>query len=107
MKRKAKSIVISSYNTGIQNNNQKAIIDAKGFVNGILIENCSYIEVHNLTITANAGGMETSGGKLPDMSCGVLVQTSNPGIFENITLSNVVIKDIFYEEPGFKRGAMR
>ncbi len=100
-----KPIVILSYNTGIQNNNQKAIIDAKGFAHGILLENCSNIEVHNLTITANAGGMKTSDGKMSDMRCGILVQTSNPGTFESITLSNVVIKGIFYEEPGFIRGA--
>jgi hypothetical protein len=101
----AKPIVVSSYNPGVQNDIQKAIIDAKGFANGILLENCSYIEVHNLTITANAGGMESTAGKTPEMRCGILVQTSNPGTYENIVLSNLVIKDIFYEERGFKRGA--
>lgn len=102
----AKSIVISSYNAGIQkNSNQKATIDAKGFANGILLENCSYIEVCNLSITANAGGMNPSEGKTPDMRCGVLMQTSTKGTFGNIILSNLLIKDIFYEEPGFNRGA--
>jgi hypothetical protein len=101
----AKPIVISGYNSGVQSNNQKPVIDAKGFANGILLENCRNIEIHNLTITANAGGMQISGGKTPDMRCGVLVQTSNPGTFGNIVLSNLTVKDIFYEEPGFKRGA--
>jgi hypothetical protein len=100
-----KPVVISSYNSGIQNDIQKAIIDAKGFANGILLENCSYIEVHNLTITANAGGMESTAGKTPEMRCGILVQTSNPGIYGNIKLLNTTVMDIFYEEPGFKRGA--
>jgi hypothetical protein len=38
------------------------------------------------------------------MRCGVLVQTSQPGNYENIVLSGLIIKDIFFEDPGFKRG---
>lgn len=98
-------IVISTYKMGNQSSVKLATIDAKGFPNGILLENCSHIDVTNLIITANSGGMKTVDGKIPDMRCGVLVQASNRGTFGNIVLSNLKISDIFYEEPGFIRGA--
>jgi hypothetical protein len=48
--------------------------------------------------------MKMVDGKMPDMRCGVLVQTTESGTFGNITLSDLVIKDIFYEEEGYVRG---
>ncbi len=97
-------IVISSYKWGNQSTGKLATIDAKGFPNGILLENCSHIEVTNLIITANSGGMKTTDGKTPDMRCGVLVQTTKPGNYSKIRLIGLQVKDIFYEEPGFIRG---
>ncbi len=97
-------IVISSYSSGIKSVDKRATIDAKGFPNGILLENCSHIEVSHLIITANAGGMKVSGGKTPDMRCGILVQATSPGKYGQINLSDISVKDVFYEEPGFTRG---
>ena len=97
-------IVISSYSSGNKSVGNRATIDAKGFPNGILLENCSHIELRNLIVTANAGGMKASGGTTPDMRCGILVQTSKPGICDNIVLSNLAVKDVFYEDQGFNRG---
>jgi len=97
-------IVISSYNLGGQPAGKLATIDAKGFPNGILLENCSHIDVTNLMITASAGGMKTLDGKTPEMRCGVLVQTTKPGNYGQIELIGLQVKDIFYEEPGFIRG---
>jgi hypothetical protein len=98
-------VVISSYNRGNQSSESLATIDAKGFPHGILLENCSYIDVTNLMITAIAGGMKTLEGKTPDMRCGVLVQNTKPGNYGQIRLTGLQIRDIFYEEPGFIRGA--
>jgi len=97
-------IVISSYNWGNQSAGKPATIDAKGFPNGILLENCSHVDVINLIITANSGGMKTANGKTPDMRCGILVQTTKPGNYGQIRLVGLLVKDIFYEEPGFIRG---
>jgi len=98
------SIVISSYKLSGQLTGKLATIDAKGFPNGILLENCSHIDVTNLIITANSGGMKTTDGKTPDMRCGVLVQTTKPGNYGYVRLIGLQVKDIFYEEPGFIRG---
>lgn len=97
-------IVISTYQSGKTFTGQRAIVDAKGAANGILLQDCSFIEVSGLQISGNAGSMRMVDGKMPDMKCGVLVQTTESGTFGNITLSDLVIKDIFYEEEGYVRG---
>jgi hypothetical protein len=97
-------IVISSYQPGQSSGNERAAIDAKGTANGILLENCSFIEVSRLELSANAGPVKMVDGKLPDMRCGILVKTTGPGTFGNITLSSLIIKDVFYEEEGYIRG---
>ena len=38
------------------------------------------------------------------MRCGVLVTTTRPGDYVNIELENLNVHDVFYENPGFKRG---
>lgn len=97
-----KPIVITSYQ--ISANKEQAKIDAKGFANGILLLNCSFIEVNNLFITANGGGMEPVNDKLPNMRCGVLVTTNYANKFTGISLVNLKVKDVYYEEAGFTRG---
>ena len=97
-------IVISSYRSGNPTENKRALIDAKGLPFGILLENCSYVVLNNLEITSNAGKIQLVDGQFSDMKCGVLVQTTKAEIYNQITLSDLVIRDIFYEEPGFVRG---
>jgi hypothetical protein len=95
-------IVITSYQMGTPH--EQAKIDAKGFANGILLQNCSFVEVKNLSITANGGKTEAVNGKLPDMRCGVLVTANYAGKFVGISLIKLTVKDVYYEEAGFTRG---
>lgn len=90
-------LVVSSYPLG----EQKALINAKGRLSAILVENSSHVVIHNLALTANAGALES-----PDqaMRCGALLVASAPGSFEGFLLSNLHIYDVFYEEPGYVRG---
>lgn len=83
-------------------NDKKATIEAAGYFNGILIQDCAHIRVANLEITANGKGTDTTVDE--DMRCGVLVKTSKTGTYENITLEGLDIHDVFYEDPGFRRG---
>lgn len=97
---KSKTIVISSYI--VSESTIKPIINAKDHLAGIVLINCSHIKVEGLTIVAN-------GGKAPKktkkgLRCGVLVTTSKAGVFQNISLENLEVKDIFYEKPNFQRG---
>ena len=97
---KSKPIVISSYI--VSDSNVKPIINAKDEQGGIILVNCSHIKVDGLTIVANGGKAlkKTKTG----MRCGILVTTSKAGVFQNIRLVNLEVKDIFYENPNFQRG---
>lgn len=97
---KSKPIVISSYM--VSGSTMKPVINAKDHLGGIVLVNCSHIKVDGLTIVAN-------GGKAPKKTkkgirCGVLVTTSKAGVFQNISLENLEVKDVFYENPNFQRG---
>jgi hypothetical protein len=94
-------IVISSYVTN--ENKNRALIDAKGFYAGVLVENCSFVEIKNLVIQANGGGMINESDKDRDMRCGILVQATKSGLYEHVGITGVTVKDIFYENPGFIR----
>ncbi|NME70435.1 right-handed parallel beta-helix repeat-containing protein [Flammeovirga aprica] len=79
---------------------EKAIIDAKGFANGILLENVSNVKVENIQVEANGGAIT----KDMKMRCGVLYTTSSDGDYENVTLEHLIVKDIFCNAPGLERG---
>jgi hypothetical protein len=97
---KDKPIVITSYDWESCPFQRRATINAKGFLNGIELINCSHIKVDNVEIIADGGCHEKNG----QMRCGVLVVTTKTGQFENITLHNLSIHNIFYENYGFVRG---
>lgn len=91
-------VIVSAY----YNQGENAHIDAAGYRNGILLQNCSNIVVKNILITANGGGVKEE--KRQDMRCGILVAPTRKGNYENIVLKNIAIKDVFFEDPGFNRG---
>ena len=96
-------IVVSSYQVSDAPGDARAIIDAKGWAAGVLLKNCAHVEVGNLLITANAGGMKSGQTENLDMRCGVLITATQPGTFVGCTLTNLVVRDIFFEPPGFVR----
>lgn len=100
---KKQLIEISSYQDSNIKSDKQPIINAKGFRNGILLENCSYIKVSNLTVTADAGGIKNGKERKKDMRCGVFITTSKEGTYKNIELSNLLVKDVFFGEKGITR----
>lgn len=94
-------IVISSYWDGLSSQTPAATINAASFLSGIQLENCSFIHVDKLNITANGGGVYTPSIATENMRCGVLVRSTRMGNYSNITLSDLYIHDIFYQNPGF------
>jgi hypothetical protein len=98
-----KPVVISSYVTREESRGLPAVIDAKGFAAGVLLNNCAQIELSNLRITANGGGMKSPGAAKAGMRCGVLIQADERGEYAGFTLANLTVRDVFYEEPGFTR----
>jgi len=102
-------ISISNYNSHLNNNSP--IIDSKGHIAGIYIEDSSNISISNLFITANGGGVVEQYPNLKTsrsvdrsiMRSGILVNVSSDNTFKNISVDRVVIKDLFFEDEGFIR----
>ncbi|WP_281612772.1 right-handed parallel beta-helix repeat-containing protein [Flammeovirga sp. SubArs3] len=102
--RKNKWIEISNYQSKDDKSDALPIIDAKGYFNGILIKNSSFIKVTNLEVTANAGGVDEAKVNKNTMRCGILVLSDQVGEYENITIDHVKVRDVFLMDEGFKRG---
>lgn len=79
-----------------------AIIDFKGEANGILIEDSCYIKISNINVKAN--GYYTLSKQTSKMRCGILITSNKSQRMNNITLSEVSVFDVFYENSGFARG---
>lgn len=77
-----------------------AQINFKSFANGILIEDCSFIDVSDLRLTGNG---YTEPAETSDMRCAVLVRNTDQPNMKGISLSHLQIKDVYYENPGFVR----
>jgi hypothetical protein len=96
-------IVISTYANSETATNTFATIDAAGHAAGLFLRNAAYVQIENLQITGNGGGLISRAPGIRDMRCGVLVQADRPGDYAGFSLSNLVIHDVFYEAPGFAR----
>jgi hypothetical protein len=94
-------IVIIAIDWKENKSKQPAIIDFKGQANGILIEDCSFITISNIILTGNGYTQENKNLK---MRCGLLITSKNSKLIEHILIKNITIKDVFYENYGFKRG---
>jgi len=104
--KKSKPIIITNYIADNIFKNQLPFINTKDALNGLLIIDCSYIEIYNLKISATT--IDNNNGqinKIPSKRCGVLITTKNTGIYSHISLQNLIIKNVFYEKQGFTRPA--
>lgn len=98
-------IVISTYADEAAATNRFAAIDAAGYAAGVILRNAAHVQIQNLQITGNSGGMRPESRGNRDMRCGLLVQVDRPGDYAGFSLSNLVIRDVYYEAPGFVRTA--
>ena len=96
-------IEISNYK--IDGNSKLPIINSKGKIASIFIENSSNIKINNLEITANGGGPnEYLHKKLKtDLRAGILYLVTDNKIHSDLEISYVNLRDIFYENPGYER----
>lgn len=99
-----KDITITNY-IGRSESNDKPIIDANGLLSAILIENSSDINISNIHITGNGGNESANPHKLikTDLRAGVLYIVSDNLIHKNLTIDNVDLKNIFFQDEGFER----
>lgn len=94
-------IVITSIGWNDTDSKNPAIIDFKNLANGILMEDCSFIEISNIALTANGYTQEDKNGI---MRCGILLTANKSKRVEHILIQNMTIHDVYFENPGFIRG---
>ena len=99
-----KNITITNY-IGRSESNDKPIIDANGLLSAILIENSSDINISNIHITGNGGNESANPHKLikTDLRAGILYIVSDNLIHKNLSIDNVDLKNIFFQDEGFER----
>ena len=98
---KAEPITISSYWDGLPSETQPATINGASYLSALQLEDCSYINVSKLKLTANGGGFVIPSLADKKIRCGVLVRTTKIGDNREIHLSNLTISDVFFYDPGY------
>ncbi len=90
----------------VDNNRKIPTINSKGKVAAIFIENSSKIIIRNIEITANGGGPNKFLHKKikTDLRTGILYLVTDKEIHNNLNISDVKIRDVFFENPGYVRG---
>lgn len=91
-------IQIASYGSG----ERKAIINPGDEHYGIFLENCSFIEISDISIHTTQPAKPIK-DNIQAMRCGILVNASDKGIYEHFFLKNLSIKDIFFESEIYER----
>lgn len=90
-----KPVIVSSYD--LENGeNSLPLIDAKGYIAAIQVENGSNFKISNLELVSDAGTPKDT--EANTMRYGVLVVADKPGQYPNIQLKNLKIHHIFATE---------
>ena len=96
-------IEISNYDS--DGNSELPIINSKGKIAAIFIENSSNIKIRNLEITADGGGANKYLHKKlkTDLRAGILYLVTDKKLHSGLDIYSVNIRDIFYEDYGYER----
>jgi hypothetical protein len=95
-------ILITSVAWNSGESSMPSIIDFKGYPNGILIEDSSFLHISNIELTGN--GYYEDSKTDAKMRCGVLIRNNKATLMQHITIKNIHINNVYYENYGFERG---
>ena len=108
-------VVVSTWGTDDGAEDSYATINAKGRLFGLHIINSSHLRVEDVIIEANGGAVndwqrrehqklvKKGTREKTMMRVGVIVEADKPGTFEGVTLDNLIVQNVFYNNPGFQR----
>lgn len=96
-------IVISGY--AFQDHTERPTVDAGDSLNALLIQDASFIEIKGVNFTASTPYRAVSTNNKAEMRCGILVETTQETLFEQIVLQDVKVHDVYYHAQGFTRTA--
>lgn len=94
-------IIVTSITWKDNDLNTFATIDFKNQANGISLQDSSFIEISNITLTGNGYTQENKNLK---MRCGLLVTAQKSKFIEHILIKNITVQNVFYENLGYIRG---
>ena len=96
-------IEISNYDS--DGNSELPIINSKGKIAAIFIENSSKIKISNVEITADGGGLNKYLHKKlkTDLRAGILYIVTDKKLHSGLDILSVNIRDVFYEDAGYER----
>ena len=96
-------IEISNYDS--EGNSELPIINSKGKIAAIFIENSSKIKISNVEITADGGGQNKYLHKKlkTDLRAGILYIVTDKKLHSGLDILSVNIRDVFYEDAGYER----
>jgi len=96
-------IEISNYDA--DGNSELPIINSKGKIAAIFIENSSKIKISNVEITADGGGANKYLHKKlkTDLRAGILYLVTDKKLHSGLNILSVNIRDVFYEDSGYER----
>ncbi len=96
-------IVFASYPPAAGPGDLRATVDGRGYVAAVHLKNSRHIRISDLVVTADGGGLRSGHPAKAEMRCGVLVEADATGRYEGFQLTNLWVKDVAFEEPGFVR----
>ena len=99
----AAPIVFSSYAPAGVAKDARATIDGRGCVAAMQIKNSRHIQISNLVLTADGGGLRSGQPRTATMRCGVLVEADAAGQYGGFQLGNLLVQDVSFEQPGYVR----
>ncbi len=79
-----------------------ALIDFKSEPNGVLLDGSSFIQISNIRLTGD--GFHPDSAMNHNMRCGVLITSKSGRQVSDITLNDLYLFNIFFENEGFTRG---
>jgi hypothetical protein len=96
-------VVVSFYSfNGIKT---RPVLDAGNNLNALFIQNSSFILVNGIEFTALAPYQSNLTEVKSEMRCGILIQITKNEVFQNITITDVQVHDVYYHQKGYARSA--
>jgi hypothetical protein len=96
-------ILFSSYQPSPITGDARATIDARGYVAAVHLRNSRHVQISDLVVTADGGGLCPGQPADAKLRCGILVDADAPGQYGGFELTNLLVKNVSFEEPGFVR----
>lgn len=96
-------IVVASYRPAGATAEARATVDGRGYVAAVHVTDSRHLEIADLILTADGGGILPGQPPKADLRCGVLVEAAAGVSSGQIVLRGLLVRNVSFDEPGFVR----